>query len=58
VKAQRKHVFQHCSRRLNVKNVGLHRPRTESIRLDSILNSDGDILMPRHFSIRRWDFVE
>jgi hypothetical protein len=58
VKTERKHLFQHGGRRLNVKNVGLHRPGPESIRLDLVLNSDSYILVPRHFPICVWNLVE
>jgi hypothetical protein len=58
VKAERKHLFQHGGRRLNVKNVGLYGPGPESIRLDPVLNSDRYILVPWHFPICIWNLIE
>jgi hypothetical protein len=58
VKTQGKHLLQHGGRRLDVKNVGLYGPRSESIRLDPVLNSDGYILVPWHFPICVWNLIE
>jgi hypothetical protein len=58
VKTERKHLFQHGCRRLNVKNVRLYGPGAESIRLDPVLNSDGYILVPRYFPICVRNLIE
>jgi hypothetical protein len=58
VKTERKHLFQHGGRRLNVKNVRLYGPGAESICFDPVLNSDGYILVPRYFPICVWNLIE
>ena len=58
MKTDGKHMFQHGGRRLDVKNAGFDGPRSESVHLDPILNSDGYVLVPRHFPICFWNFIE
>ena len=58
VKPDGDHVLQHLRRRLHVHHVRFHRPWAVAFRFNTFLHGDGHVLVPRHFLVRVWNFVE
>jgi hypothetical protein len=46
VQAHSQHVFQHRNRRLHVSNAGLDGPRTVSLNVNPLANSNREVLVP------------
>jgi hypothetical protein len=46
-----KHLFEHRSRRLNVRHALLHRPWPEAGYVDASPDGDGKVLMPGHLPV-------
>jgi hypothetical protein len=58
MQTQSQHIFQHLDRRLHVMNARLDGPRTISFNVNSLSNSDREVLMPRYLPIRIAMFIE